>query len=108
MGCGWHQRRAMAQTGTGYGGSEPERHHAPWSGWGGCRGRAEAMPPSGNRAFDEYRADTLRRLEDEQKEFATFLDRLRFARDKAEFDAFVEERRRPPAPSEPAADAPPA
>ena len=54
---------------------------------------------SGNHAFDEYRAETLRRLEEEQKEFAAFLDRLRFAKDKAEFDQFMAERRnRPPAP----------
>lgn len=50
-------------------------------------------PSSGNRAFDEYRADTLRRLEDEQKEFRDFLDRLRHARDKAEFDQFMADRR---------------
>lgn len=52
-------------------------------------------PPSGNRAFDEYRAETLRRLEDEQKEFVEYLDRLRQARDKAEFDQFMADRRRP-------------
>jgi len=34
-------------------------------------------PPSGNRAFDEYRTDTLRRLEEEQREFKEFLQRLR-------------------------------
>jgi hypothetical protein len=50
--------------------------------------------PSGNRAFDEYRAETLRRLEDEQREFKAFLDRLRFAKDKAEFDEFLADRRR--------------
>jgi hypothetical protein len=48
---------------------------------------------SGNRAFDEYREETLRRLEDEQKEFSAYLDRLRHAKDKAEFDAFMAERR---------------
>ena len=41
-------------------------------------------PSSGNRAFDEYRTDTLRRLEEEQREFKEFLQRLRFAKDKAE------------------------
>jgi len=52
---------------------------------------------SGNRAFDEYRAETLRRLEDEQRDFRDFLDRLRQAKDKAEFDQFMAERRnRPP------------
>ena len=53
--------------------------------------------PSGNRAFDEYRAETLRRLEDEQKEFVDYLDRLRQARDKQEFDQFMSDRRQRPA-----------
>lgn len=48
---------------------------------------------SGNRAFDEYRTETLRRLEDEQREFKDFLQRLRQAKDKAEFDMFMAERR---------------
>jgi Protein of unknown function (DUF2852) len=48
---------------------------------------------SGNRAFDDYRAETLRRLEDEQREFKEFLERLRFAKDRAEFDQFMTERR---------------
>jgi hypothetical protein len=51
---------------------------------------------SGNRAFDEYREETLRRLEEEQREFKEFLDRLRLAKDKAEFDEFMAERRRRP------------
>jgi hypothetical protein len=58
--------------------------------------------PSGNRAFDEYRAETLRRLEEEQRAFNAFLDRLRFAKDKAEFDAFLAERRRGETPEPPA------
>jgi hypothetical protein len=48
---------------------------------------------SGNRAFDEYREETLRRLEEEQREFQNFLARLRMAKDKAEFDQFMAERR---------------
>ena len=55
-----------------------------------------APPSSGNRAFDEYRADTLRRLEEEQREFKEFLQRLRFAKDRAEFDQFMAERRNRP------------
>jgi hypothetical protein len=51
---------------------------------------------SGNSAFDEYRAETLRRLEEEQQEFMDFLDRLRQAKDKAEFDQFMADRRRNP------------
>jgi hypothetical protein len=95
MGCGYHghdrwqhkmerMQRKMdwmrAKMGGGAGG-------APWS----------HGPSSGNRAFDEYRSETLRRLEDEQREFRDFLDRLRMAKDKAEFDQFMSERRdRPP------------
>ncbi|MBW4708714.1 DUF2852 domain-containing protein [Roseobacter sp. YSTF-M11] len=51
-----------------------------------------AMRPSGNSAFDAYKSDTLRRLEDEQQQFEAFLDRLRDAKDKAEFDQFMNER----------------
>ena len=56
------------------------------------------MRSSGNRAFDEYRDETLRRLEEEEREFKEFLDRLRQAKDKAEFDQFMAEMRgrRPP------------
>ncbi|HYV70434.1 MAG TPA: DUF2852 domain-containing protein [Pseudolabrys sp.] len=53
-------------------------------------------PSSGNRAFDDYRAETLRRLEDEQREFREFLARLRLAKDKTEFDQFMAERRNRP------------
>ena len=53
-------------------------------------------PSSGNRAFDDYRAETLRRLEDEQREFKEFLERLRFAKDRVEFDQFMSERRNRP------------
>lgn len=59
---------------------------SPWS----------SAPSSGNRAFDDYRTETLRRLEDEQREFKDFLERLRFAKDKTEFDAFMAERRNRP------------
>jgi hypothetical protein len=54
---------------------------------------AGAPQSSGNRAFDEYRSETLKRLEEEQREFRSFLDRLRFAKDKTEFDQFMAERR---------------
>jgi hypothetical protein len=63
-------------------------------------GDYRAMRSSGNTAFDEYRAETLKKLEDEQKEFSGFLDRLRRAKDKAEFDQFMAERRNAP-PGEP-------
>ena len=56
------------------------------------RGNGRGQPSSGNRAFDNYRAETLRRLEDEQREFKEFLTRLRVARDRAEFDEFINDR----------------
>jgi len=59
-------------------------------------------PSSGNRAFDEYRSETLKRLEEEQREFREFLDRLRFAKDKTEFDEFMAERRNRTGSSAPA------
>ena len=64
----------------------------------GGGGPGTSAPSSGNRAFDEYRTETLRRLEEEQREFRDFLDRLRFAKDKTEFDQFMAERRDRPAP----------
>jgi Protein of unknown function (DUF2852) len=57
------------------------------SGWWGT------PPSSGNRAFDDYRTETLHRLEEEQREFKEFLERLRFAKDRAEFDQFMADRR---------------
>jgi hypothetical protein len=55
--------------------------------------RRGAPSRSGNRVFDDYRADTLRRLEEEQREFKEFLQRLRFAKDRAEFEQFMADRR---------------
>ena len=74
------------------------------------KGRGDWFAPasSGNNAFDDYRSETLRRLEDEQREFKEFLGRLRFAKDRAEFDQFMSERRqRPYEPNSPA-EPPPA
>jgi hypothetical protein len=47
---------------------------------------------SGNSAFDAYKAETLQRLEEEQDKFEAFLKRLRDAKDKAEFDQFMDDR----------------
>jgi hypothetical protein len=62
------------------------------------RSRGDWFGPasSGNRAFDDYREETLRRLEEEQREFKDFLARLRFAKDRAEFDQFMADRRQRP------------
>jgi len=76
-----------------------------WSGRMGCWKRSRGQwwhgekrsSTTGNSAFDEYRAETLKRLEDEQKEFVDFLERLRKAKDKAEFDQFMAEQRGRPA-----------
>jgi len=51
-----------------------------------------AMNSSGNSAFDAYKTETLRRLEEEQENFEAFLQRLREAKDKAEFDDFMDQR----------------
>ena len=88
MGCGhhgnWHERR--------------EHWRAAREEWRAFkRGDYPAMPSSGNAVFDDYRAETLKRLEEEQKEFTGFLDRLRRAKDQAEFDQFMAERRNKPA-----------
>ena len=101
MGCWGHRRHYGYQSGGWQDGP-------PWAGWkgfwnGGNRDGSSASdrpsPTSGNRAFDEYRTETLRRLEEEQKDFGAFLDRLRFAKDKSEFDQFMADRRQhPPVP----------
>jgi hypothetical protein len=89
-GCGarrWHQHARGNPSGWSGQGNP--------SGWWGWQSAS-----SGNRAFDEYRTETLRRLEEEQREFKEFLNRLRRAKDQAEFDQFMAERgRRPHAPT---------
>ena len=70
-----------------------ERMHGSAERW--CGGR-RYRGTSGNSAFDEYRTETLRRLEEEQREFMEFLNRLRHAKDKVEFDQFMAERGRRP------------
>ena len=63
---------------------------------GQCAGRTRsahaAFKTSGNTAFDAYKTETLRRLEEEQDAFEAFLNRLREAKDKAEFDQFMADR----------------
>jgi Protein of unknown function (DUF2852) len=103
LGCGrrrWMRGRAQGGSAGGPWRASGCGWTPPWSRWGG--GDRE-QPSSGNRAFDEYRTETLRRMEEEQTEFASFLERLRMAKDKAEFDQFMAERRRgdhtpPPVP----------
>jgi len=87
MGC-WHHRGMNRWQDNWQDKMDRMRSKVDW--WG------PAQPSSGNRAFDEYRTDTLRRLEEEQREFKEFLQRLRFAKDRAEFDQFMAERRNRP------------
>lgn len=54
--------------------------------------RNHSFKSSGNSAFDAYKSDTLRRLEEEQTSFEAFLQRLRQAKDKSEFDQFMDDR----------------
>jgi hypothetical protein len=100
MGCGMH--------GGGYGRFENKMarmqekmdrmrgrmEHGGGQWWGSPRS-------SGNRAFDQYKDETLQRLEQEQREFREFLERLRFSKDRAEFDQFMDDRRNRPEPSAP-------
>jgi len=109
MGCGWHGGQGRWDYGSDEWGHDRWQHkmerlqrkmdwvRARMSG-GSSQGGWSGRPSSGNRAFDEYRSETLKRLEDEQREFRDFLDRLRFAKDKTEFDAFMAERRNRPTP----------
>jgi len=102
MGCGWHGSRGdidrwreRATERVNRAAARWERKRARWEErmqhW---RGHYEhGLHPSGNHAFDEYREEALRKLEEEATEFRAFLERLRAAKDRAEFDAFMRERR---------------
>ncbi|MCP4382671.1 MAG: DUF2852 domain-containing protein [Hyphomicrobiales bacterium] len=66
----------------------------------GCgRSSRRSGTPTGNAAFDEYRSQELKRLEEERRkleeerrEFETFMANLRRARDQEEFDRFMRDR----------------
>jgi Protein of unknown function (DUF2852) len=87
-----------------------EKMERMWATMDRVRSRSDWFGPasSGNRAFDDYRAETLKRLEEEQREFKEFLARLRFAKDRAEFDQFMADRRQRPFEPESQAEPPPA
>jgi hypothetical protein len=73
-------------------GRHHDRHSDRAQAWG--RHGWHAGQTTGNTAFDSYKAEALRRLEDEQEAFEAFLQRLRNSKDKSEFDAFMEDRAR--------------
>ena len=75
MGCTWGRNRRHERRGT----------------------VGRGMDRTGNTAFDTYREETLRRLEEERDAFLGFLEQLRAARDKAEFDQFIASRQTPQA-----------
>jgi hypothetical protein len=64
--------------------------------------------PSGNMAFEDYKKRELERLEaerrklmEEQKAFAEFVERVRRAKDQDEFDRFMAERNAKPDANQP-------
>lgn len=77
------------------------RRHSQDHAWG--RHAHRAGMATGNHAFDTYKAEALRRLEEEQDAFESFLQRLRNSKDKSEFDAFMDERARATAEQDAAA-----
>jgi hypothetical protein len=93
-----------------------ERYMAPKADWarGASRFSGWGHHSSGNSAFDEWRSAELARLEEErqklvaaEREFGDFMDNLRRAKDREEFDRFMSARRnwqqQPPSDTPPAA-----
>ena len=93
--------------GEKFGGS-PEKAQAYWNkgrSWcssnkGQFRSHRYASTSSGNAAFDDYRAEQLRRLEEERARldaeidaFHEYMANLNKAKDREEFDRFMNERR---------------
>ncbi len=92
--------------GERYGGSSEkaerwiDRQRGKWGGRGrhACRS-GRYGPSSGNAAFDAYREEQLkrldeerRRLDDEIRHFQEYMRNLRMARDREEFDRFMRDR----------------
>ena len=64
------------------------------------RGPAAGFGGTGNAAFEEYRRNELRRLDEERRKldeearaFRDFVEELKRAKDREEFDAFMAKRR---------------
>jgi Protein of unknown function (DUF2852) len=75
-------------------GHQSSERGGPWARHGHHHHFGSHFRSSGNAAFDAYKAETIRRLQDEQEAFEAFLQRLRDAKDKSEFDAFMDDRAR--------------
>ena len=83
---------------------------APWTGFRKPdfkawqqRYRSTGFGQSGNAAFDDYKRAELekldaqrRKLEEDQRAFGDFVERVRRAKDQDEFDRFMAERNAPP------------
>ncbi len=97
MGCGRWQHKIDTMRARAEAWQRGDGGEAGFRGW--------EPPSSGNHAFDEYRRETMRRLEEEQREFKDFLERLRHAKDKQEFDQFMADRRTRRTPDGPVPEA---
>ena len=93
----WQDARTMMSSNSSWGSS--------WS-CGGAMSSASRFyaSPTGNAAFDEWRTAELarldeerRKLDDAQREFAEYVDTIRRAKDREEFERFMAERRARPA-----------
>jgi hypothetical protein len=81
---GWiNQKKAWCQNSS-------YRHHGGHGNW---------RQSSGNAAFDDYRAEQLKRLDEERKRldeeigaFQEYMRNLRMAKDREEFDRFMRDR----------------
>ncbi|MDQ0473007.1 DUF2852 domain-containing protein [Labrys wisconsinensis] len=90
--CIWGGRVSRDQVREGF-----DRVKTEFGGF--AREQRQTWSATGNAAFDDYRTETLRRLDEERRKleeegraFAEFLRNLRRARDKEEFDRFMAER----------------
>ena len=100
---GLPQMRDFAQTGQWNGGGISRFAKAFEAAKDRGAGRYAARRASSNFAFDEYRQAELARLEErrrqlqeESRAFAEFVEELRRAKDREEFDAFMAKRRAEP------------
>jgi Protein of unknown function (DUF2852) len=89
----WRDARTVMSSSSAWGSS--------WGCGGAMRGASRFYTPStGNAAFDEWRTAELarldeerRKLDDAQREFAEYVDAIRRAKDREEFERFMAERR---------------
>ena len=91
----WRQARSVVGPWVEASNAARTRSDAPWN------TARRAYTGTGNAAFDDWKAAELGRLEEERRkldvahrEFADFLDHMRKARDREEFDRFMNERKK--------------